>query len=60
MTTTRLPENVTPSEPGSCQERRDKDVLRFEPGEHTVTVLYWPAGKTRADGRSFGWSSRVG
>ena len=39
----------------------DQDLTRFEPGVHTVTVVYWKQGKmrpTRPD--SYTWSFRAG
>ena len=38
----------------------DKDVEKFSPGQHTVTVFYWPQGRERPrDPDSFGWSFRA-
>jgi len=32
----------------------------FEPGTHSVTVVYWERTKTQADASSFTWQFRVG
>jgi hypothetical protein len=38
-----------------------KDLLQFEPGEHTAVVLYWPQGKARpATPASYSWRFRAG
>ena len=39
----------------------DKDIAKFAPGQHTVSVLFWQQGKPRpAHPGSFGWSFRTG
>lgn len=37
-----------------------KELGRFSPGVHTVTVIYWPKAETRASAQSFTWTFRVG
>jgi hypothetical protein len=37
-----------------------KDIVRFTPGPHTISVIWWPAIKTETDGSSnFTWSFNV-
>ena len=39
----------------------DKDLEKFAPGPHTVTVLYWPQGKDRPEQpASFTWTFKAG
>lgn len=38
----------------------DYDIEAFEPGVHTVRVIYWPVTSTRSDSaNTFDWSFRV-
>jgi len=39
----------------------DRDLARFEPGSHAVTILFWKQGKPRpAQPGSYSWSFRAG
>ncbi len=37
----------------------DREFTRFEPGDHEVTVLYWPRTGTRPEAESFRWEFRA-
>lgn len=54
-------ERVVPLGQVSFRPGPDRDLARFEPGEHTVTVLYWPQGEDRpASPGSYSWRFRAG
>jgi hypothetical protein len=54
-------DRVVPLAEVSFRPGPDKDLERFEPGVHTLTVLYWPQGKARpAKPGSYSWSFRAG
>ncbi len=36
-----------------------REVSRFEPGYHRVSVLYWPRTGKRSEGQSFSWEFRA-
>ena len=38
----------------------DKDLDRFEAGNHRVTVLFWPKAATRDSAETFSWRFQVG
>jgi len=54
-------ERVVPLAEVTFRPGPDKDLERFEPGVHNLTVLYWPQGKARpAKPGSYSWSFRAG
>ena len=54
-------ERVVPLGQLSFRTGKDRDLTRFEPGDHAVTVLYWKQGKRRpAQPGSYSWSFRAG
>jgi len=39
----------------------DKELTKFSPGTHRITVVYWPRSSTRAKGStSYSWQFKVG
>ncbi len=38
----------------------DRDIVRFSPGTHSATVVYWPRDEGRDAAESFTWQFRVG
>ena len=41
--------------------RAQEDLVRFEPGEHTVVVYFWPQGKERPERPgAYSWRFRAG
>jgi hypothetical protein len=39
----------------------EKDLTKLPPGEHTITVVYWPRASTReADANTYTWRFKVG
>lgn len=60
----RLPEDqldyIAPQGIISFQPGPDQELSSFEPGEHTVRVLYWKATEAEpADPDSYGWRFRA-
>jgi len=54
-------ERVVPLAQVTFRPGPDQDLERFEPGQHTLVVRYWPQGKPRpANPRSYSWSFRAG
>jgi hypothetical protein len=54
-------ERIIPLGAMSFRPGPDQDLARFEPGEHTVAVYYWPQGKPRPSNPSvYSWRFRAG
>jgi hypothetical protein len=54
-------ERVVPLAEVTFRPGPGKDLEKFEPGLHTLTVLYWEQGKPRpAKPGSYSWSFRAG
>ncbi len=54
-------DRVVPLAQVSFRPGEDHDLVRFEPGEHAVTVQYWKQGKPRpSQPGTYSWSFRAG
>ena len=54
-------ERIVPLAEVSFRPGADKDLEKFEPGQHTVVVYYWPQGKERpANPAAYSWTFRAG
>ncbi len=54
-------ERIVPLARVSFRPGADKDLQKFEPGQHTVVVYYWPQGKNRpANPAAYSWTFRAG
>ena len=54
-------ERVVPLAQVRFRPGKDRDLTRFEPGDHAVTILYWKQGKPRpTQPGSYSWSFRAG
>lgn len=54
-------ERVIPLAQVTFRPGADQELERFEPGEHSLAVLYWPQGKPRpTKPGSYSWSFRAG
>ncbi len=52
---------VVPLAQVSFRPSPKSDLVKFEPGDHTIEVKYWPQGKPRpANPESFSWRFRAG
>jgi hypothetical protein len=54
-------ERIVPLAEVSFRPGPDHDLEKFEPGQHTVVVYYWPQGEERpADPAAYSWTFRAG
>jgi len=54
-------ERVVPLAQVTFRPGADQELERFEAGEHSLAVLYWPQGKPRpTNPGSYSWSFRAG
>jgi len=54
-------DRIVPLAQVSFRPGPDTDLARFEPGEHTVVVYFWPQGKERPERPdAYSWRFRAG